>query len=157
MSWTETGDLAVRNYKKGDELKTILISADTDRERISLGVKQLTVNKFQEYAQENQKGKIVKGKILEKTPKFISIELGESVVGNLKLSELTSDKSVDSMNVEEELELMITNIDKKNQIINLSMKALEKKNEDQALNDYKDNNESVGSSFGDILKEHIDK
>ena len=61
------------------------------------------------------------------------------------------------MNVEEELELMITNIDKKNQIINLSMKALEKKNEDQALNDYKDNNESVGSSFGDILKEHIDK
>tara|TARA_B100000767_G_scaffold209248_1_gene196183 strand:+ start:183 stop:1841 length:1659 start_codon:yes stop_codon:yes gene_type:complete len=157
LSWTETGDLAVRNYKKGDELKTILISADTDRERISLGVKQLTVNKFQEYAQENQKGKIVKGKILEKTPKFISIELGESVVGNLKLSELTSDKSVDSMNVEEELELMITNIDKKNQIINLSMKALEKKNEDQALNDYKDNNESVGSSFGDILKEHIDK
>jgi small subunit ribosomal protein S1 len=157
LSWTETGDLAVRNYKKGDELKTILISADTDRERISLGVKQLTVNKFQEYAQENQKGKIVKGKILEKTPKFISIELGESVVGNLKLSELTSDKSVDSMNVEEELELMITNIDKKNQIINLSMKALEKKNEDQALNDYKDNNVSVGSSFGDILKEHIDK
>ena len=157
LSWTETGDLAVRNYKKGDELKTILISADTDRERISLGVKQLTVNKFQEYAQENQKGKIVKGKILEKTPKFISIELGESVVGNLKLSELASDKSVDSMNVEEELELMITNIDKKNQIINLSMKALEKKNEDQALNDYKDNNESVGSSFGDILKEHIDK
>ena len=157
LSWTESGDLAVRNYKKGDELKTILISADTDRERISLGVKQLTVNKFQEYVQDNQKGAVVKGKILEKNPKFISIELSESVVGSLKFSELASDKSVDSMQVNEELELMITNIDKKNQSISLSMKAFEKQNEDKALNDYKENNESVGSSFGDILKEHIDK
>jgi len=157
LSWTESGDLAVRNYKKGDELKTILISADTDRERISLGVKQLTVNKFQEYVQDNQKGTVVKGKILEKNPKFISIELSESVVGSLKFSELASDKSVDSMQVNEELELMITNIDKKNQSISLSMKAFEKQNEDKALNDYKENNESVGSSFGDILKEHIDK
>ena len=157
LSWTESGDLAVRNYKKGDELKTILISADTDRERISLGVKQLTVNKFQEYIQHNTKGAVVKGKILEKTPKFISIELGDSVAGNLKLSELASDKSVDSLQIDEELELMITNVDKKNQTINLSMKAFEKKNEDKALNDYKENNESVGSSFGDILKEHIDK
>ena len=157
LSWTESGDLAVRNYKKGDELKTILISADTDRERISLGVKQLTVNKFQEYIQHNTKGAVVKGKILEKTPKFISIELGDSVVGNLKLSELASDKSVDSMQIGEDLELMITNVDKKNQTINLSMKAFEKQNEDKALNDYKENNESVGSSFGDILKEHIDK
>ena len=157
LSWTESGDLAVRNYKKGDELKTILISADTDRERISLGVKQLTVNKFQEYIQHNTKGAVVKGKILEKTPKFISIELGDSVVGNLKLSELASDKSVDSLQIDEELEFMITNVDKKNQTINLSMKAFEKKNEDKALNDYKENNESVGSSFGDILKEHIDK
>lgn len=157
LSWTESGDLAVRNYKKGDELKTILISADTDRERISLGVKQLTVNKFQEYTQSKSKGAVVKGKILEKTPKYISIELGDSVVGNLKLSELASDKSVDSMQIGEDLELMITNVDKKNQTINLSMKAFEKQNEDKALNDYKENNESVGSSFGDILKEHIDK
>lgn len=157
LSWTESGDLAVRNYKKGDDLKTILISADIDRERISLGVKQLTVNKFQEYIQSNSKGAVVKGKILEKTPKYISIELGDSVVGNLKLSELASDKSVDSMQLDEEIELMITNVDKKNQIINLSMKAFDKQNEDKALNDYKENNESVGSSFGDILKEHIDK
>ena len=157
LSWTESGDLAVRSYKKGDELKTILISADTDRERISLGVKQLTVNKFQEFIQNNQKGTVVKGRILEKTPKFISVELSESVVGSLKLSELAPDKNVDSMQVNEELELMITNVDKKNQTISLSMKAFEKQNEDKALNDYKENNESVGSSFGDILKEHIDK
>ena len=113
LSWTESGDLAVRNYKKGDELKTILISADIDRERISLGVKQLTVNKFQEFIQDNQKGAVVKGKILEKTPKFISVKLSESVIGSLKLSELAPDKNVDSMQVDEELELMITNIDKK--------------------------------------------
>ena len=157
LSWTESGDVAVRNYKKGDDLKTILISADTERERISLGVKQLTVNKFQEYIQNTQKGSIVKGKILDKGTKSLSIELENEVIGNLKLSELTPDKNVDTMNAGDELEVIITNIDKKNQSITLSMKALEKKKEDNALNEYNKNNESVGSSLGDILKEHIDK
>ena len=157
MSWTESGDIAVRNYKKGDELKTILLSADTERERISLGVKQLTVNKFQEYIQDNPKGSIVSGKIIEKTQKALSIKLDDSSVGTLKLSELEDDKNVDSMQVDDELELMIINIDKKNQSINLSMKALVKQNEDQALDEYNKNNESVVSSLGDILKELIDK
>ena len=157
LSWTESGDVAVRNYKKGDELKTILISADTERERISLGVKQLTVNKFQEYIQNTQKGKIVKGKIVAKSAKSLSIELEDEVVGNLKLSELTQDKNVDSMNIGDELEIIIKNMDKKNQVISLSMKALDKKKEDNALNEYNKNKESVGSSLGDILKKHIDK
>ena len=157
LSWDESGDIAVRNYKKGDELETILISADTDRERISLGVKQLTVNKFQEYTQKNQKGSIVKGKIIDKSPRILSIELEENVHGTLKLSELASDKSIDSMNVDDELDLIITNVDKKNQSISLSMKVLEKQNEDQALNEYNKSNESVGTSLGDILKEQIDK
>ena len=157
LSWDESGDIAVRNYKKGDELETILISADTDRERISLGVKQLTVNKFQEYTQKNQKGSIVKGKIIDKSPRVLSIELEENVHGTLKLSELASDKNIDSMSVDDELDLIITNVDKKNQSISLSMKVLEKQNEDQALNEYNKNNESVGTSLGDILKEQIDK
>ena len=157
LSWDESGDIAVRNYKKGDELETILISADTDRERISLGVKQLTVNKFQEYTQKNQKGSVVKGKIIDKSPRILSIELEENVHGTLKLSELASDKSIDSMNIDDELDLIITNVDKKNQSISLSMKVLEKQNEDQALNEYNKNNESVGTSLGDILKEQIDK
>jgi len=157
LSWDESGDIAVRNYKKGDELETILISADTDRERISLGVKQLTVNKFQEYTQKNQKGSVVKGKVVDKSPRILSIELEENVRGTLKLSELASDKSIDSMNVDDELDLIITNVDKKNQSISLSMKVLEKQNEDQALNEYNKKNESVGSSLGDILKEQIDK
>ena len=157
LSWDESGDIAVRNYKKGDELETILISADTDRERISLGVKQLTVNKFQEYTQKNQKGSVVKGKIIDKSPRILSIELEENVHGTLKLSELASDKSIDSMSVDDELDLIITNVDKKNQSISLSMKVLEKQNEDQALNEYNKNNESVGTSLGDILKEQIDK
>ena len=157
LSWTESGDVAVRNYKKGDNLKTTLISADIERERISLGVKQLTVNKFQEYIQDNPKGSIVKGKIADKSSKVISVELQDSVTGSLKLSELPLDKSIDSINNNDEFELMITNIDKKNQVISLSMKALEKKNEDKALDDYNKSNDSVGSSLGDILKEQIDK
>ena len=156
LSWTESGDVAVRNYKKGDDLKTTLISADIERERISLGVKQLTVNKFQEYIQANPKGSIVKGKIRDKSSKVISVELQDSVTGSLKLSELPLDKSIDSINNNDECELMITNIDKKNQVISLSMKALEKKNEEKALDDYNKSNDSVGSSLGDILKEQID-
>ena len=157
LSWTESGDIAVREYKKGDELETILLSADTERERISLGVKQLTVNKFQEYIQINQKGSVVKGRILEKSAKIISIELGEGVNGTLKLSELSSDINIDSMQLNDELDLVITNIDKKNQTISLSMKVLEKQNENKALNDYNKKNESVSTSLGDIIKEHIDK
>ena len=157
LSWTESGDLAVRNYKKGDDLKTILISADIERERISLGVKQLTVNKFQEYVLDNPKGSIVKGKVLEKLPKNLSVTLDENIIGTLKVSELPSEKSIDSIQVDDEYEFMITNVDKKSQTISLSMKALEKQNEDKALNEYNKNNESVGSSLGDILKEQIDK
>ena len=157
LSWTESGDEAVRNYKKGDELKTILLTADTERERISLGVKQLTVNEFQEYTQKNSKGSVVKGRIIDKSSKVLQIELDKSVYGSLKLSELATDKSVDSLNLDDEIELMITNIDKKNQSISLSMKALEKQNEDKALDEYNKNNESVSSSLGDILKDKIDK
>ena len=157
LSWTESGDIAVRNYKKGDDLKTILLSADIERERISLGVKQLTVNKFQEYVIDNPKGSIVKGKVLEKLPKNLSVTLDETVIGTLKVSELPSEKSIDAIQVDDELESMITNVDKKNQTISLSMKALEKQNEDKVLNEYNRNNESVGSSLGDILKEQIDK
>ena len=157
LSWTESGDVAVREYKKGDELKTILLSADTERERISLGVKQLTVNKFQEYAQMNPKGSVIKGKILEKSPKVILIELDEEVHGTLKLSELSPDMNIDSMKLNDKLDLVITNIDKKNQIISLSMKLLDKQNENKALDDYNKNNESVSTSLGDIIKEQIDK
>ena len=157
LSWTESGDIAVRNYKKGDDLKTILLSADIERERISLGVKQLTVNKFQEYVLDNPKGSTVKGKVLDKLPKNLSVTLDETVIGTLKVSELPSEKSIDAIQVDDELEFMITNVDKKNQTISLSMKALEKQNEDKVLNEYNKNNESVGSSLGDILKEQIDK
>jgi len=157
LSWTESGDEAVRNYKKGDELKTILLSADTERERISLGVKQLTVNEFQEFTQKNTKGSVVKGRIIDKSSKVLQVELDKSVYGSLKLSELASDMSVDSINLDDEIELIITNIDKKNQSISLSIKALEKQNEEKALDEYNKNNESVSSSLGDILKDKIDK
>ena len=157
LSWTESGDEAVRNYKKGDELKTILLSADTERERISLGVKQLTVNEFQEFTQKNTKGSVVKGRIIDKSSKVLQVELDKSVYGSLKLSELASNMSVDSINLDDEIELIITNIDKKNQSISLSIKALEKQNEEKALDEYNKNNESVSSSLGDILKDKIDK
>ena len=134
-----------------------MLSGDIDRERISLGVKQHTVNKFQEYIQQNPKGTIVKGTVTEKNAKNITLQLDSDIAGNLKLSELNPDKNVDTVNIDDEFEVIITNIDKKNQVINISMKALEKHLENEALDEYNQNNESVGNSLGDILKEQIDK
>ncbi len=157
LSWTDSGETIIRNYKKGDELTTLLLSADVERERVSLGIKQLTVNKFQEYIEVNQKGSIVKGKILEKTPKNFIIKLDESVLGVLKISELITEKDIGLLNIDEEVEVMIASIDKKNHSISLSMRAVEKMSEDQALIEYNKKTESVTSSLGDILKKEINK
>ena len=95
--------------------------------------------------------------MIEKNAKNISLQLDSDITGNLKLSELNPDKNVDTVNIDDEIEVIITNIDKKNQVINISMKALEKHLENEALDEYNQNNESVGNSLGDILKEQIDK
>ena len=160
ISWNDNGEDAVRNYKKGDELETVILSIDPERERISLGVKQLDSDPFAEYAAENDKGTIVKGKVLSVDAKAAIVELIEGVEATLKASDISRDKVEDARNVlneGEEVEAVISNIDRKNRVINLSIKAKDAAEEKQALADQRAKSEELAgpTTIGDLIKEQL--
>ena len=126
LSWHATGEEAVRNFKKGDEVEAMVLAIDTERERISLGIKQLEGDPFNNYAATHEKGAVVKGVVRSVDPKGALIDLGSDVEGYLRASEISRDRVEDARNhlkEGEEVEAMIVNIDRKNRSINLSLKA----------------------------------
>jgi len=160
ISWNDSGEEAVRAYKKGDELETVILSIDPERERISLGVKQLDSDPFAEYAAENDKGTIVKGKVLSVDAKAAIVELIEGVEATLKASDISRDKVEDARNVlneGDEVEAVISNIDRKNRVINLSIKAKDAAEEKQALADQRAKSEELAgpTTIGDLIKEQL--
>jgi len=159
ISWNETGEEAIRKYSKGDEIETVVLSVDAERERISLGIKQLERDPFTSYVAEHGKGDIVNGVVGEVDPKGAVIQLAEGVEGYLKASEISLDKKIDDARHEikedEELEVKIVNVDRKKRSINLSIKAKESDEEAAAVQDYAPD-ESSGAKLGDILKEHLE-
>lgn len=159
LSWDLPGEEAVRNYKKGDELETVVLAVDAERERISLGVKQLTEDAFTSYCADNPKGTIVTGKIVELDAKSATIELAEGVDGLIRSSELSIDEVDDARKIlkeDEDLEAMIVGVDRKRRVINLSVKAKESKDEAAALQEYSAENETATTKLGDLLKEQLD-
>ena len=162
ISWDEPGEEAVRNYKKGDEIKTIILAIDPERERISLGVKQLEYDPFMGYASEFEKGSIVKGTIINIDTKSATVALQEGVEGNLRASEISRDKIEDVRNVlkeGEEIEVKIVSVDRKNRVISLSVKAIEIDDEKAAVQEHKDLDGSDVSpgTIGDLIKAEMDK
>jgi len=159
ISWNEPGEDAIRKYSKGDEIETVVLSVDAERERISLGIKQLERDPFTNYVAEHGKGDIVNGVAQEVDPKGAVIRLADGVEGYLKAGEISLDKKIDDARHEikegEELEVKITNVDRKKRSINLSIKAKESDEEAAAVQDYAPN-ESTGAKLGDILKEHLE-
>ena len=136
ISWNEAGEDAVRNYKKGDELETIILSIDPERERISLGVKQLERDPFAEFVAENDKGTIVTGKVIEVDAKGATIEIAEGVEATLKASEISRDRVEDARNVlkeGDEVEAKIIIVDRKNRNIALSVKSKDEVDEKEAM------------------------
>jgi small subunit ribosomal protein S1 len=126
LSWTDTGEVAVRNFKKGDELEAVVLAIDTERERISLGVKQMEGDPFNNYAAMNDKGALVTGKVKSVEAKGAVIGLGDEVEGYLRASEISRDRVEDATTRLKEgdtVEAMIINIDRKNRSIQLSIKA----------------------------------
>jgi small subunit ribosomal protein S1 len=126
LSWSETGEEAVRNFKKGDDLETIILSIDPERERISLGVKQLDSDPFLEFAAENDKGTVLKGKVTAVDAKAATVELAEGVEATLKASEISNEKVEDARNAlkeGDEIEAKVISVDRKNRIISLSIKS----------------------------------
>ncbi len=136
LSWTQPGEEAVRNYKKGDELEAIVLSIDIERERISLGVKQAEGDPFNAFVSTNDKNSIVSGTVKAIDAKGAVIELGSDITGYLRASEVARDRVDDIRNHLKEgdkVEAVIVNIDRKNRSINLSIKAKEQIEESAAM------------------------
>ena len=162
ISWEESGEDAVRNYTKGDELETVILSIDPERERISLGIKQLEDDPFMDYVSNNEKGSIVTGKITAVDVKSATVELQDRVEGFLRSAEVSRDKVEDIRTVlkeEEEIDVKIVNIDHKTRIISLSIKAIEIDDEKAAIRDHKKqgNSEVSPGTIGDLIKAELDK
>ncbi|WP_372748921.1 30S ribosomal protein S1 [Litorivivens sp.] len=162
ISWHETGEEAVRNFKKGDEIETVILSIDPERERISLGVKQLEDDPFSNYVNLNDKGSIVKGTIKEVDAKAAVVVLAEEIEGILKASEISRDRVEDARNALKEgddIEVKIINIDRKNRIINLSVKAKDIADEKEAVKSLREQGTESASpgTIGDLIKAQMDK
>lgn len=164
ISWHDNGEESVRNYKKGDEVETSILSIDSERERISLGIKQLSDDPFMGYVMENEKGSIVKGKVINVDEKMATISLSENVEATLKASEFSRESVSDlksKLKLDDEVEAKIINVDKKNRTISLSIKAKDLSEEKEAVKAHKssesESQDSGAATIGDLIKAQMDK
>jgi small subunit ribosomal protein S1 len=158
ISWDVPGEEAVRNYQKAQQVEAMVLSIDPERERISLGIKQLAKDPFSAWIAEHPKNSIVKGSVREVDAKGAIIDLGGGVEGHLRASELSRDRVEDArtvLKVGDEVEAKFTNVDRKSRTIALSVKAKEIHEEAEAVQNYRTGETSSGTSLGDLLKEHI--
>ena len=159
VSWNDDAEASIRNFNKGDEITTVVLAVDSERERISLGIKQLEQDPFSSYVSEKQKGSIVKGIIKKVDQDFVIVDLAEEVEGLLKANEISLEEEItDARTIfkeDDEVEVKITAIDRRKRTINLSIKAKESDDEQTTVNEYAP--ETGGNSkLGDILKEHLE-
>ncbi len=162
LSWHEPGESAVRNYKKGQEVEAIVLAIDVERERISLGIKQLDVDPFTSFTTLNDRGAVVTGKVKSVDPRGAEIQLNDDVTGYLRASEISSDRVEDARNVlkeGDEVTVMVINVDRKMRSIQLSIKA--KDNADaqqgmQALRQSSERENAGTTSLGALLRAKLD-
>lgn len=157
ISWNVPGEEAVRHYRKGEDVDAVVISIDPERERISLGVKQLDKDPFSNYVAEHARGSIVKGTVRSVDAKAATVALADGVEGVLRASELARDRVEDARSVlkeGDELEAKFVGVDRKARTIMLSIKAKESDEEAEVLQDY-GHSGSATTSLGDIMKEQM--
>src|SRR5271169_3357699 len=158
ISWDQPGEEAVRNYQKGQQLEAMVLSIDPERERISLGVKQLAKDPFSAYIADNPKGSIVRGVVKEVDARGAIVDLGNGIEGQLRASELGRDRVEDARMVlkpGDEVEAKFTGVDRKTRSITLSVKAKEVHDEAEAVSSYRSEQPTSGTSLGDLIKEQI--
>jgi small subunit ribosomal protein S1 len=158
ISWDLPGEEAVRNYQKAQQVEAMVLSIDPERERISLGIKQLAKDPFSGYITDNPKGSIVRGVVKEVDARGAIIDLGNGIEGQLRASELGRDRVEDArmvVKVGEEIEAKFVGVDRKTRSITLSVKAKEVHEEAEAVQSYRSEMPSSGTSLGDLLKEQI--
>jgi len=157
ISWDMPGEEAVRSYQKAQQVDAMVLSIDPERERISLGIKQLAKDPFSAYIAEHPKGSIVTGVVREVDAKGAIIDLGNGVDGQLRASELSRDRVEDArllLKVGQEVEARFTGVDRKGRSISLSIKAKDIHEEQEAMQNYRTDS-PTGTSLGDLLKEQI--
>ncbi|MFM2006865.1 MAG: hypothetical protein RLZZ09_2520 [Pseudomonadota bacterium] len=159
ISWNDVGEEAIRNYKKGDEVETVILAIDPERERISLGIKQLEHDPFQNFLTAHEKGDLVNGVVKEVDAKGAVITLADSVEGYLRASEISRDRVEDArtqLNVGDQIEAKFMGVDKKMKAITLSIKAKDQEEEVSAMKGYTQQASSAMPTLGDIFKEQME-
>ncbi len=160
LSWEEAGEEAVRNFKKGDDVEAVVLSVDADRERISLGIKQMEDDPFSAWMADHPKGSMVKGTVKEVDAKGAVLDLGDGVEGVLRASDIARERVDDArshLKEGDEVEAKFVGVDRKNRSISLSIKAKDVQDEAKAVQDYsRGSAASGGTSLGDLLKEQME-
>jgi small subunit ribosomal protein S1 len=163
LSWSLTGEEAVKNFKKGDEVETVVLSIDVERERISLGIKQLEGDPFTNFIAGHEKNTVLKGTVKSVDAKGAVIALSEGIEGYLRASEFSRDRVEDLskvLNEGDEVTAMVINVDRKNRSINLSVKAKDMAEETEAMKQIRTENaaSAAGSTnLGALLRAKLDK
>jgi len=162
ISWNESGEEVIKGFTKGDEVETVVLAIDADRERISLGIKQLEQNPFSTYVAENPRGTIVTGTIGEVDARGAVIQLTEDVTGYLRVAEISQERVEDArtnLTQGEEIEVAILGVDRKSNTLNLSVKQKDSLDEEKAIKEYNDANavdeKSGSTTIGDLIKEQM--
>jgi small subunit ribosomal protein S1 len=160
ISWDLPGEEAVHNYRKGQEIEAAVLAIDSDRERISLGIKQLDKDPFSAWLAEHPKNSVVKGVVTEVDARGAVLDLGDGVTGTLRASELARGRVDDArtvLKIGDEIEAKFTNVDRKNRSVALSVKAKEVHDEAEALSSYKSDSGPApsGTTLGELLKEKM--
>jgi len=159
LSWNETGEEAVRKYKKGDEVEAVVLAIDVEKERISLGIKQLSGDPFNNFTSANDKGAIVDGTVKSVDAKGAVVQLADEVEGYLRASEISTDRVEDARNLLKEgdkVNAMIVNIDRKSRSINLSIKAKDSADQQEAMNKLQNDASAGTTNLGALLKAKLD-
>jgi small subunit ribosomal protein S1 len=162
LSWSVPGEEAVRNFRKGQDVEAVVLGIDLERERISLGIKQLEGDPLTSYATGHEKGSIVKGTIKTVEPKGATVQLDSDMEGYLRASEVSRDRVEDMRShfkEGDEIEAMIINVDRKNRVINLSIKAKDMTEQDSAMKKFAAESAAAASgstNLGALLKAKLD-
>ena len=163
LSWSEAGEVAVRNFKKGENLEAVILAVDPERERISLGVKQLEEDPMGGFLTGSEKGSLVKGTVTGVEAKQATVDLGDGIIATLKASDLSRDRVEDArniLNVGDEVEAKVTNVDRKTRQISLSIRAMEEADEKEAMRNLNESPTEEGdvgpTTIGELIKAQME-
>lgn len=159
ISWTLNGDAAIRNYKKGQEVEAVIISVDVEKERIALSIKQLDMDPYSTYLNDNDRGSVVIGTVKEVTADNVVVALAEGIDATMTARESSAEKVDDAtkvLNVGDSVEAMITNVDRKNRVITISVRAKDNKEEAEAVKRVKQAEKTAGTTnLGSLLQDKL--